>query len=134
MNTPFYSDSLFTRTPVAPFGCRGPRRSHAFLALLLFLLLGFPGCDDGDGCLEGAFGGQCDNQSGTRPKEDVLADASADLLDEVGAEIPQEVEAPKGTYPHGASDKQIEALGYVNDIRFADGLGPINKNSMRLVR
>jgi hypothetical protein len=102
----------------------------SMFALSLLCMVTVTACDDGDGCLEGAFGGQCDNQSGTRPK-DVLDDASGDLLGDADAlpEMAEEVEAPQGTYPQGASDKQVEALEYVNEVRFRVGLGPINETT-----
>ena len=107
------------------------RASGAVLFSLGLLLFVLPGCDDGDSCLEGAFGGQCDNQQERRGEPDALADGSADLLDdiEVAVDSAQETEIPKGTYPQGASDKQVEALTYVNEVRYAVGLGPIDETS-----
>lgn len=76
------------------------------------------GCDSDD-CLEGSFGGSCDPQGAY----DVVGDPGP----EAAADIAPEAEILEGEYPADANPKQIEALGYVNDVRRAVGLPPVDE-------
>ena len=94
------------------------------LLLILLAALG-PACEETE-CLDGAFGGQCEERRiGSHAGEDVAEDGDlSDVLDDTTDEATAPTE---GEYPPSAGKKQIEALGYVNDYRWMVGLPPVDE-------
>jgi len=93
------------------------RRFRRWLVLISVVALA-GGCDSGD-CLEGSFGGSCNAQG--------AYDTVGDLAPEAAADVASEAEIEEGDYPADANPKQIEALTYVNDVRRAVGLPPVDE-------
>jgi len=89
------------------------------LALCLITAL-LPACEGGE-CLEGSFGGVCDQQ----------VQAGRDVVEEVAAEVGPDVVEETSPWPAAyqdpdASEKQVLAWQLVNEVRASVGLGPID--------
>jgi uncharacterized protein YkwD len=96
----------------------------AWLLLLTLLAALGAACEETE-CLDGAFGGQCEERRlGHSAGEDAADDGVSDVLDDTTDEATTPTE---GEYPPSAGKKQIEALGYVNDYRWMVGLPPVDE-------